>query len=454
MKFFNTIYTYLLVLLCTSILSCSPTDDGDIPGEELNTIFTDTLQIESYLVKDDTLRGDGQTYVTMGAYYDPIFGLVNAGFYTNFAMALPNMSTSVYNNVIVDSVTMTMQFVGSYGNANKLKGYLEFDVHEVTEKLEIPAEGSQGYSTGKNFSYHPTPIGSFSTSPIIQPISAGVFAIRVKLDNSIGTRLMALDSLTTNKVQEEFKGVYVRVKPSFLQAMQVGYGSVLYMSLVNASSAVSKLSVHIRYTPTGSSTESKVEVWLSPSVTGKTVRVNHFTHDYTNTASADFNAKLSNTADTTGKNLYLQAGNGVRVFVKVPYITNLVTADSSLVLNKAELIIPVEENSGSDIFFPPQQLYTYIYNTDAAGSSNTANWIEDYSNSWFKGTYDSDLKQYSVVITKYLNKVATGRLPNNGFFIDVAPAAKATSVNRVVINTPNHPTRPMKLHLTYTRIKI
>src|SRR5690606_22730592 len=97
---------------------------------------------------------------------------------------------------------------------------------------------------------------------------------------------------------------------------------------------------------------------------------------------------------------------------------------------------------------------TYIYNTDAAGCSNTANWIEDYYNSWSTGSYDSDLKQQSVVSTKYLNKVATGRVPTNGSLIDVAPAAKATSVNRVVINTPNHPTRPMKLHLTYTRIKI
>ncbi len=454
MKFFNKTPLFLLAFSLVLLASCNPVNDEDIPGDNLNFIYTDTLSLEASLMRDDTLRGDGQTYVTMGAYRDPIFGVVNAGFYTSFGSALPSMVLAAFNNIVVDSVTLTMQFVGSYSNANKLKGYLEFDVHEVTEKIEVPAEGSQGYSTGKRFNMNPTPIGSFNTSPIVQPLSAGVFAIRTKLDNAIGTRLMTLDTLTHDKVQNEFKGIYVGVKPSFAQSMPDGYGSVLYMNLANSTSTVSKLSVHIGYTPPGSSSQVKVEVWLSPSIVGRTVRVNSFSHDYANTASADFNTKLNNPADTTVKNLYLQAGNGVRTLIKIPHIANLVSSDSTVVLNKAELIIPVEENSGADLFLPPQQLYAYIYNTEASGSTNTANWIQDYSNSWFKGTYDASLKQYSVVITKYLNKVATGRLPNNGFFIDVAPAAKATSVNRVVINGPNHPTRPMKIAVTYTRVKI
>ncbi len=450
MKLFKYTNAYIFIISIALLSSCKPSNDDDLPIDPL-LLTQDTLSLEAEVHLDDTLRGDAKDFGTIGAYYDPIFGKVNTSFYTTFSVTSSSPITpGSFNGLVVDSVVFSMQFVGSYGNANKLKGFLELDIHELTQKIDIPAENSAGYSTSKNFAFNPVPVGSLSTSPIIQPTAAN-YIISAKLDNSIGVNLMSLDSLTPTKVQDKLKGLYVRVKPSFYQNIAPGYGSVLYIGMTNTSATVTKLSVHIRYLSNGSF--KNAEILFSPSVVGKTVRVNHFAHDYANTASPTFNTKLNNPTDTSITSLYIQAGHGVRVLVKVPDITSLPTADSTVIVNKAELILPIQENTEADLFLPPQQLYAYIYNTEASGSLNTANWVEDYANSWFSGKYDSDKKEYRLIITKYLNKVATGRLPNNGFFVDVAPLAKAASVNRVVLNSPNHPTKPMKLIVTYTKIK-
>jgi hypothetical protein len=64
------------------------------------------------------------------------------------------------------------------------------------------------------------------------------------------------------------------------------------------------------------------------------------------------------------------------------------------------------------------------------------------------GAFRSDAQEYRFNITRYIQAVLSGTVPDNG--VQLVAASNGVTANRVVLSGPEHPDRPMVLNLTFT----
>lgn len=428
----------ILSFFLTGTYSCEDntnTDPGIIPPEDLlNAVFSDTTTIRAYTVYDDTVRTDNARYAALGSYYDPVFGLTTASFFTtvNVAQKYENFGT----NPVFDSIVLILRFRGTYGDAKKLNGYMIAEVFEVTQ--DIPADSS-GYNSFTSISYNPVPLAIKGFVPIFTSFANEGTQFRIKLNNAFGQQFLNLDSLTANNVRSLIKGLHVRISPQTTAIQAPGQGAIVFFDLL---SEVSRLAVYFH------NDENPEGLELKMITTGSSnIRFNKFNHDYAGTAAADLIAQLNNPDDPAATRLFLQSGQGLRVKLEFPHILNY-AANQKIIINKAELIVPADDATDYFLYPAPLNLVNYTLNSD--GSYNL---VDDFQFSYYDSFWDDINKQFKIRITQHIQQIIDGTYNVDALYLDTPILSKNTDVNRVVVFGPKHPLRPLKLHLVYTPVQ-
>lgn len=436
MKYFSPIILVLSLLLH----SCAEdfnNPGGIIPPEDLlNAIYTDTTTIRAYIEKDDTVFTHSSYRGLLGSYYDPVFGKTTSSFYTTVNTSFNQVILG--GNRIVDSVFLVLRADGVYGDATKFNSYQVAEVFEVTQEIPIPGATDDGYSSYNSFFTNPIPIGIKGFAPQFYPYGNEPAQLRIPINNSIGQRFLVLDTIKPDTIKYFLNGLYVRISPTTTADQSVKQGGICYFNL---SSDISKLVIYFH-----SDATAKGQINLVTSGTNN-VHFSVYNHDFNSSTDPDFLTKLNDTTDTTGDYLYLQSIQGIRTKVLLPYFLNYVDTQK-VILNKAELIIPIDINQDLTLYPPSSNVMNYRYNDDGL-----IQLFPDLPYAYYDSFYDPVNQQFRVVITQYLQKVLTGEYPNDGFYLDIPIGNKNTDAYRVVIHSPEHPTAPMKLNLVYTRIQ-
>lgn len=426
---------FMLFAVLVSCTSDSDPNSGIIPTtDSLMLRFTDTTTLVAFIEKDDTLRTDATERVLLGSYYDPIFGKTTSSFYSTFTIA-QSFSDSVAT-AVVDSVVLTMRYDGGYGDLSKYTGYQVLQVFEVTE--DIPAPPTIGYSSNTSFTYNPIPLATYGYAPQFFPAGIEPAAIRIKINPSFANRFLGATVVNSNNIRDYIKGIYVRIDPAVTAMQSSGQGGIAYFKL---NSDVSHLNIH--YHSGGNPGILKL-----PMGTTSNRRINIFTHDYT-AASANpaFLSKLADTTDTISSDkLYIQSMEGTRVKVKMPYLKSYLDS-GKIIINKAELVIPVDITQDIQMYALPGNIMTYTLDSDGK-----VRLMDDIYYVYYDSYYNPTTQEYKIVFTQYLQQVINYPNANLDFYIDIPVLSKATDAYRLVINSVQHATKPLKLNLTYTRI--
>src|SRR5690606_32968449 len=144
-------------------------------------------------------------------------------------------------------------------------------------------------------------------------------------------------------------------------------------------------------------------------------------------------------ADTTAEAPlnWVQALGGVRTAIRFPHLMEL--ADEGRLLARAELVLPL---AGGDSPFLPPPSQLFIFRKDSTGADVFL--PDQLSGSvGIGGLLDANAREYRFNITRYVQAVLAGELPNTG--VEVVPGSNGISVNRAVIAGPAHAQRPMHL---------
>ncbi|MBE2245848.1 MAG: DUF4270 family protein [Candidatus Competibacteraceae bacterium] len=409
-------------------------DPGVIPPEDLlNAQYSDTTQIVASVLYDDTVRTDNAIYYTVGSNYDPVFGKTRAAFYTTVNVA--QSYNSFGSNPVLDSVVLILRFRGTYGDAAKLNGYQTIEVFELQDDLPVDSTEHNSFTP---ITYYPTPLATQGFVPIFVSYPGQGTQMRIRLNQTFGQRFLNADSLTASNIRSLIKGFYVRIAPWVTQGQTQGQGAIVFFDL---RSEVSRLSVyfHNDQNPGG------LEIKMLTTGSGNE-RFNEFSHDYS-FASSELATKLSDPNDQTVDKLFLQSGQGLRIKLGFPNLMNYAT-NQKIIINKAELIIPVDESQDYQHYPAPLNITSYTLNAD-----RTYNLTDDFQFTYYDSFYDEVKKQYRVLLTQHFQQIMNGEYPVDELYIDAPILSKNTDVNRVVLHGPNHPLRPMKLHLVYTPIQ-
>ncbi len=352
----------------------------------------------------------------LGIIDDPVFGTTEANFITQVLPEYYNVNFG--NNPQIDSVRMKIKYTNRYGNDN------------VEHNIEI-YKVSQKIISDTSF-YSDFPINEYLGS-LIKQINFNNTDdngyLNIDFPNSFGEEFLNASSTifeNSDNFLDDFHGLYFKTNSSS------NGGNLVYFNLLDDST---KLTVYY-----SNDTESGLS--LDFLINSNCMRVNSYSHD--DVASITTN-------DSIQQLNYLQPLGGVLTQINFPTI-NKFFAPSQYAISKAELIIYPQENIADTNFFKiPSQLYlhlkneedNYFYLPDAFSGS-------PYYAQYFGGFLDEEEYCYKFNITKQIQQIIDEQTEYTNLFL--LPYNHFYYANRLIINSGNHSTKPMKLKIYYNKV--
>ena len=206
----------LPVFSITLLFSCSEPDAVGIEllgDDQPGVFFTDTLTIEASTIREDSLRSDEfvAAFNLAGSYFDPVFGITRASFYSEIRLPNNNTSFTFGSDPVLDSVVLTMAYADYYGDTLTP---LTMEVLQNTEKISIDSTyyTNDTVSTGRIL----FPAQEVNIRPKDSVLVDGAKRaphLRLRLDDVFGTDFMnaPAGSFANNQsFIDYFNGIHVR----------------------------------------------------------------------------------------------------------------------------------------------------------------------------------------------------------------------------------------------------
>lgn len=392
------------------------------PGDVIGLRFTDTVKVLPGTLVRDSTRTDETNTLMFGNLIDPEFGRIQTASFAQFRMTGSNLVFG--DSLILDSLVLELALDGFYGNYSdpqKLK------VYELEESMLREAE----YYNTDSIAVKGTNL-AMKTELKFNAGSELLSGIKIRLNDALGNRILQAgsDNLLNNQAfLQFFKGLYFSTEAVPQSSREPG--AIYY---VQPQSPATKLTLYYK--------------GKMGDVFYDTLSYNFIINDdaayFNRIIRSEYQGRLfgQSLQDTTGKAqpyIFLQAGTLSDIWLKIPDLTALKPA----IVNRAMLEIAVldEFNGANNKYLPPRNLDMFYADENGRAAL-------------FFGslTYNAEKSVYQLGATspfaQYCQTVISGRLPNYGVII--RSSAASTSINRVVLGGPGHPTRPPRFHIYYT----
>jgi hypothetical protein len=422
-------------------LSCKKGDNfigSELQNENINVSQLTNFTINTYTKEADSLKADELSVSTLGSMKDAELGKTESSFFTQLRLPVENVdftSGGSLSDIVLDSIVLTLEYFDHYGNLDAQT----FEVYEVSDNIDIDST----YYNGTTFTNAGTNLVESGKGTLTPNPTSKVFngtdtvsaQLRLKLDNSFGQLILNESgnaTLSNNTSFAQFlKGIEVKVNNP---GQANGSGAILLFNLISANSNVT-----LYYRNTVTSDTLSFNLLMNTNC----ARVNLNTHDYTGTMVAP--QLLDSTLGIT--EVYVQGLKGLKTQIELTDIMNL--KDSNIIINKAVLTMPVN-TAGSSTFEPIEQMlivrnedgekYLLPDQTQFSGLAGLQN---------VGGAYSEDDEQYEFIITRYVNAVLTGLIPNNTLTLETISAM--VTPNRSVLYGSGSLVAQPQLTITYTK---
>ena len=443
----NNVYSLLqlnkffvvLLLFSISILLNSCTKDEELlgldvqpNGQRLNTEFTDTLTLVAYTVLDDSLTTNRYASNLLGSIYDPIFGTTTASFFTQFRTTSNDISFGT--NAGADSLVLTLQYKGSYGDTSASQ---TIKVFEVTEDMNFDST----YLSNRYMQVNSSSLAekTFIATP---KDSVSVYGkkvsphLRININNpTFLAKIMNTSNLiTTETFLANMKGLYVTGDKN-----NTG-GSILYFAL---ESTFSKLTLYYH-------NDANDSLQVNFAINDKCARYNNFEHYGYANASTEFRNQVINKDTTLGQSkLYLQSMGGTMIKLKIPHLKDLIKT-KKIAVNEAALILTNDDNTFD--MLPPSQLGLFKF--DSKNQLQMLSYDIMAGSSYYGGSYNKSNGSYKFRLTRHIQRLLNGNEADYG--LAIITDERRTSSNRVLIKGSSqglHGTQRLKLLITYTKVE-
>ncbi|HNW90739.1 MAG TPA: DUF4270 domain-containing protein [Bacteroidales bacterium] len=424
---------FLLFLFIYFITSCNKNEELGLniqpPEDIMGVNFIDTIPLIAYTVYEDSIRTDEVTYNLIGSCADPIFGLTNAGAYSQFK--LTTTAVNFGNNPVCDSVVLSLAYQGFYGDTSTT---LTLNVFEISDDMDI----DKNYYSNDVLGVYKNNLANVSFKPNFKDsvqVGSTKYAphLRVKLKNSLGQKFInasgSSDLADNTNFLKFFKGLYISTK-------QVSSGgAILYFNFL---SSITKLSLYYHNDEDTAAYNFIIDATCA--------RYNSF--DHKNFSSADPLLKQQISGDTIlgDSVLYVQAMAGTKIKIRFPDILGLNNL-GKIAINKAELVLKVDENA-IGAYAPPEKLILSKINPDG-----TLSFLTDYAygDAYYGGSYSSTTKEYRFNIGQHVqDALLKGSFDDKGLYLVVSGGAVKS--NRAVLKGNKTSQDNLRLEIIYTKI--
>jgi hypothetical protein len=447
-NYFKLKGTYIVpFLLVMILLSCRKSNDFGLsvqPSQDLlSANQTDSTSIITYSVIEDSLKTDELPGSNLlGSYVDPYFGSLKTSIYTQIRLESsydfrPNGSTTI-DGLVVDSVILYLALDNYYGNL----GGQTFEVYQLNDDLFLDST----YYTNSSKDSIPlnlvaSGVGEINPNPQLPGYVKGELVdeaiLRIPLSiNDFAIPIMQQSGTTTldgndgdNEFLDWFKGLIITTNNS---SQNINQGAIYYTDLLSSYSKIT-----LFYRDTSGLAADHDTLSFDFNLNANCAR---FHSSIIDNSSSIVGNTINDT--TLGQDLFfVQSLGGCKGKIFFPYLDQIV--DSSIIINKAELILPFQYYI-LDAYTPASTLILTSEN-----SEGNAIFLPDFFESNHGGSIDLINKNYRFNITRYINDIVAGQTINAP--LSLITSGSGITANRSILNGFNSSKKDKpKLILTYS----
>ena len=430
-----------------------------LPNEDfIDVLYTDSLELNTSTIQSDEVSTYSPTLSQQLGFYlggrlnDPICGTSSSEIITQFGI----ISKPVLTDPVLDSIVLLLAYA-SNGHAGDLEHVQSFDVYRVTQDLI----STDTYMSNDTFEIGDRIGGIEDFVPKVDENTPVRFPsynslnelnftdttltphLRIRLDDSFGQEM--LDSIGSPDfvgLADEFtqflKGINIRPRDANNAMLRF-----------NLSSLFSEIRLYYHEEDT-LVTPYRVKEIAFPirSTSVKTVTFDH------NHSVGEVQNFLDNTAPNPQDFTFTQSMEGLATRIAFPGVEEL----QDIAINQAELIVTVVRDSDLDKFPLPVRLGAFKLNADGEMTA-----IEDVldaldiNTELFGGAQTSVVRngekitQYSMFVTTFLQGIIDRSHEENALYL--LPFSRGEQATRAVLGGSTHDHYPIKLRLTYTKLR-
>ena len=421
--------------------SCTETDELGLHlvdnRAQINTV--DTLSINVMTVPDDSVAMNFGVGNVMGIINDPVFGNTKANIFTQ--TRLPENDLFLGEDPVLDSLHLVLMYFDNY--YGDLQTFQRLQVYELSESfpdrdtlfsnLHIPYHPDPITKDPEGFYFRPLPQDSVVVDTLMQPPQ-----IRIPLNDEFGQRFIDANEdeayVNVPNYLEEFKGLYV-VMDDHIE----GIGSKYRINMLEP-----RTSLELFY-QTEEDTVSQMQRFPINEFARRSTRIEHQGYEDVNEAlRRQIEHGDQEMADSL---LFVQSLGRLRADIELPYLKTLADIPR-LLINKAELIVPVDESFLTEELPAVEQLL--LLRKDDEGYLH---FLDDYfmGAGYFGGQLDENNMQYRFNISKHVQQVMDGHTQNDKLVMVVT--GSSDNMGRVVLHGPGRTDNPMRILIYYTEFE-
>lgn len=400
--FFSTI---VLSTACKKINEATELGGNLVPEVDNVKTFEKSFDTETNnLLFNDTAKLGFADVAALGHISnDPEFGQTTANLYFSISANAYGINPfSSTENLVIDSVVLSLGYAGSYGDVNALQSVKVFEIPQSTDfnETKLYPYSATDFETGNLLGSR-----SFNISTLDDSIELIRFAprdtiktanvLRIKLNQELGTRFSNLD--TNNTANGGFRNDSIFKKNFKGLAIKADAGPGNGLAFFNLSDAA-KTNLTVYYRATRGAIKDTAVAVFSHSRNGQANIINR-------TPDGNLATNLAN-ATTNDASLYIQSTPGSYATIKIPALDTF----SNNVIHRAELIVTRIPSALDNIFTTPNQLFLDKINTagdtafnldkDFPLTSQTLNWV----------VFGGDLKRdgtYRFNVTRHVQDIVS-----------------------------------------------
>ena len=419
---------FLLFVLATLLISACKKKDTLVgqgvlnPEDYLNGITTDTFDLETFTIAEDSIITSNPPNTVLGSYKDPKFGGFNASFYTQFRLGSLNPVFGDPSQIVMDSFVLALKYVGYYGDLSAQT----FEIYELDEDLSIDSN-YYSFSTKNVKSSNLVRIGMGTITP--KPNQTSIVGgdsldaqLRIQLDTNFAKNLVLEANngtafLTNEAFMTFFKGFYVKTNNP---TQASGQGAAFYFNL---NDAASKLTMYFKL----AGINKTFDFLINSSCAD-------FTHLEINNSGTSISAILQN--QSLGVNEFYAQAFKHRAVVKIKHIKSL---PANTIIHKASLTLPIQYQTG----------YRFVPGVSISVAAKLKSTDQYYTSLGTFGGFEEYEKHFRIDVRDYIQAVLKGSIDNMGLVI--SPRYFINSAERIIFNGKNSSNKKKpQLIVTYT----
>ncbi|MSQ79333.1 MAG: DUF4270 family protein [Flavobacteriaceae bacterium] len=443
---------FLSIIAATTWVGCKKTSNVGLnilpQGDMFNLFQTDSFDLETYTVSEDSLRTDALTLNAIGQLNDPIFGksISSAIFQTLLKDPNPALGTSPK----FDSIVLSMPYIGSNGFYGDTASTQTWNVYQLNQDIKNTdpyysnIKPSQGALLG-SWIGHFRPTQNISLK-LGSKTNTYIPHLRIKLDDNFGKSILAnTTALASNESWLSFlKGLMI------VPQSATGKGGIVYFYFPHKDG---NLTVYYN-------DSSTLDFGIGTNNAIGTARISQYQHDHTGFQVAPAINKKTNSDDG-----YVQSMAGTKLWISIKDWQRISQQNpsSKVGVQGAELFLKVKQGTNTQGFEFPDKLLL------VANDSGRNSFLFDradaligqdsgYSNPlgrYLGGYYDKAKGGYTFHLGRHMQHLFNefqfrGVNKDYGFYV-IIPTDNPMTASRLILDTNKND--GIKFKLTYTLSK-